>query len=616
MDDKFDVVLSELLARGWRRIESQSQANLLWTNLRSVDWDALRAADADTNADQDQRKNVVNHLHGSQHMSNKSFLAYHMEASGQRGCMPVQWSAAYQDLCELCGTALVHTLYACAMQLQAHADGTSSGGRAETKAAAATLSECRQVFHVLKADPDWGASDAAAVANQLLGVLGGGTAAAASSQLELAMSTATRLQDCGESYGLLLTWIVKPVGSGRGENITLARGTAALLDAVAAMSYTCVVQKYIERPLLVCAGRKFDIRQWLLVSSLDPLRIYGYSEFYCRLSGRRFDLSEDSLGDAVVHLCNHSVQKKAQSPGDSPSLLSRVPSADLGGGVGAGSGSMENMLSMAGLEEELLKSGMLPAVAPDNVSAASITQTVIVPQMRRISVEAVRSVRDKLSCVGAGFEWLGLDFIVTDTLQVRMLEVNVSPDISRSTPLTARLVQESVQGLLPLVLPRGNSAASNSSNRSSGEGEEQGQGQGQPGEEKAASAGAVGGQWDLWYDSSEAASSNKASNNNKYSSSSDSSAKSSAGARSRAGTGAGASHANVLQFARSKREFAILRKDYGPQKAAVLERVRAALRTSTAAAAAAAAGGDGDADADGDGDGDGDAGEDSDEDEM
>lgn len=53
--------------------------------------------------------------------------------------------------------------------------------------------------------------------------------------------------------------------------------------------------------------RKFDIRQWVLVTSFDPLIIYCYQSAYLRLCGSTFDL--DDVHDLFKHLTNYTIQK-------------------------------------------------------------------------------------------------------------------------------------------------------------------------------------------------------------------------------------------------------------------------------------------------------------------
>ena len=55
--------------------------------------------------------------------------------------------------------------------------------------------------------------------------------------------------------------------------------------------------------------RKFDIRQWVLVTSIQPLKVYIYKSAYLRICGQHYDINlyEDSLR----HLSNFSLQKYA-----------------------------------------------------------------------------------------------------------------------------------------------------------------------------------------------------------------------------------------------------------------------------------------------------------------
>ena len=68
----------------------------------------------------------------------------------------------------------------------------------------------------------------------------------------------------------------------------------------------CVIQKYIERPFLI-ENRKFDIRQWFLVTSWQPLELYIYNEGYCRFSKKEYDLKD--LNNKFIHLTNQAIQR-------------------------------------------------------------------------------------------------------------------------------------------------------------------------------------------------------------------------------------------------------------------------------------------------------------------
>lgn len=99
-------------------------------------------------------------------------------------------------------------------------------------------------------------------------------------------------------------WICKPGSSCRGKGIEVHSSRHQIIKYIVD-NPGCVVQKYIEQPFLV-DQRKFDIRQWFLVTSWSPLELYIYDEAYCRFSKEQFSL--DNF-DKFIHLTNQAIQR-------------------------------------------------------------------------------------------------------------------------------------------------------------------------------------------------------------------------------------------------------------------------------------------------------------------
>lgn len=86
------------------------------------------------------------------------------------------------------------------------------------------------------------------------------------------------------------------------------------MDAGGASPSQFVVQKYIETPLIV-ADRKFDLRQWVLVTSWSPLEIFFYDECYARFSVEQYSNKEEDLENKFIHLVNNSIGKQSDQFG-------------------------------------------------------------------------------------------------------------------------------------------------------------------------------------------------------------------------------------------------------------------------------------------------------------
>eukprot|EP01114_Cavostelium_apophysatum_P008944 TRINITY_DN22015_c0_g1_i1.p1 TRINITY_DN22015_c0_g1~~TRINITY_DN22015_c0_g1_i1.p1 ORF type:complete len:509 (-),score=62.35 TRINITY_DN22015_c0_g1_i1:6-1532(-) len=84
-------------------------------------------------------------------------------------------------------------------------------------------------------------------------------------------------------------YIVKPIYGGQGRGIHLVKGSEI---ADLGLSDNFMVQRYIENPLLV-DGYKHTLRLYVLITSVNPLRVYIHRKGIIKFAGVRFESSID-----------------------------------------------------------------------------------------------------------------------------------------------------------------------------------------------------------------------------------------------------------------------------------------------------------------------------------
>ncbi|KAM9227612.1 LOW QUALITY PROTEIN: tubulin monoglycylase TTLL3-like [Leptosomus discolor] len=197
-------------------------------------------------------------------------------------------------------------------------------------------------------------------------------------------------------------WILKPGAKSCGRGIVCTAQLEEVLrlaggcTAPSAQANKWVVQKYVERPLLIF-GTKFGVRQWFLVTDKNPLTVGFYRESYlcfcsCPFSLRRLDPTR--------HLCNVSIQKQYRpARGRHPQLL----------------------------PDQIWSSQQLQAYLAQ-VGRADAWHQVMVPGMKAAVLGALRSAQD--------------------------CEVNTSPTMEPSSAVTSRLCARVQWDTLRVVIDR------------------------------------------------------------------------------------------------------------------------------------------------------------------
>ena len=185
-------------------------------------------------------------------------------------------------------------------------------------------------------------------------------------------------------------WILKPANGARGEDIQLLD----TLDGLPTQG-DWVVQRYLDAPHLY-EGRKYVLRLYVLISSIDPLRVWRFSEGSVKLASMPY--APDERKNPYVFLTNPDVNERNTEVG--VEFLSLMHYCDW--------------LTAQGYDAARLLARI------DDL----IVRTVMA------GCEAMRARSKAIGPISAQtYELMGLDCLIDAQLKPWLLECNLSPSL-------------------------------------------------------------------------------------------------------------------------------------------------------------------------------------------
>ncbi|KAM3930117.1 tubulin--tyrosine ligase-like [Leptodactylus fuscus] len=209
-------------------------------------------------------------------------------------------------------------------------------------------------------------------------------------------------------------WIAKSSSGAKGEGILISSDATQLLDFIDNQGQVHVIQKYLERPLLLEPGhRKFDIRSWVLVDS--HYNIFLYREGVLRTSSEPYNDSD--FEDMTSHLTNHCIQKEHSK--------------------NYGRYEDGNEMFFEDFSQYLMTSLNV------NLENGILWQ---IKEIIRVCLACIESAISTEHLPYQSFQLFGFDFMVDEDLKVWLLEVNGAPACAQ------RLYAELCQGIVDLAI--------------------------------------------------------------------------------------------------------------------------------------------------------------------
>ncbi|XP_045779216.1 tubulin polyglutamylase ttll-4-like isoform X1 [Maniola jurtina] len=219
-------------------------------------------------------------------------------------------------------------------------------------------------------------------------------------------------------------WIIKPPASARGTGIKVVSRWTQIPK-----KKPVVVQRYVSKPYLI-NGSKFDLRLYVLVTSVHPLRIYLYKDGLARFASVKYNDELTSLNDRYMHLTNYSINRLSKN---------YTPNEDFAACEGH-KWTLQTLFQYLKTEQNVdtdalwdsIKDLVIKTIISGEASISSLTKA---------------NITSRYNC----YELFGIDVLLDEDLKPWLLEVNISPSLHSASPLDIHVKGPLVSAVLNIA---------------------------------------------------------------------------------------------------------------------------------------------------------------------
>ena len=219
-------------------------------------------------------------------------------------------------------------------------------------------------------------------------------------------------------------WIVKPFSNCQGKGIFLTKSISSI-----PFGQRLIVSKYITNPYLI-NNKKFDLRIYVLLTSLHPLRIYRYNDGLVRFCVNKYN--KHNYTDKYSHLTNYAINKHSKNYIPNTNISETDTSSSKWNLI-----TLRNYFTSQGIDTDIIFNKIDDLIIKSIISCEnqmwlSLDKNAAFPQY---------------NCVAL----FGYDILIDECLHPWLLEINHNPNLHYDTPVDLKIKGEMIAEMFNIM---------------------------------------------------------------------------------------------------------------------------------------------------------------------